>query len=300
MTTRPPPPDKTIIVRTPLRIPLGGEGTDLPSYYTGRGGFFVVGAIDKYVTVTLAPPNGATSGMMGNFERRVLDLAGAGDRQISWTSDVPPRFGLGFSGALTVGILYALWTESKKSFVRRELVERAYQIEQQICPVGCHDHFAAVHGGVVAVEIDPLGSMTPTQVVHSHEGCWLDWLALYSTGVRRSILSVFDRQTVEDRDLIADLDEIKAIGRESFKAMEAWDRESYAVLMKRHWEIKRRSPGVSNAELNQLLAATAWTKAGKLTGAGGGGCALFVTYPGQKPRCPGMRRIDFRWGWGVH
>ena len=39
-----------IIVRSPLRVTLGGGGTDLPSYYEQFGGFLIAAAIDKYVT----------------------------------------------------------------------------------------------------------------------------------------------------------------------------------------------------------------------------------------------------------
>ena len=42
-----------IITRSPLRISLGGGGTDLPSYYRDHGGFFIAGAIDKYVYITI-------------------------------------------------------------------------------------------------------------------------------------------------------------------------------------------------------------------------------------------------------
>ena len=45
-----------IITRSPLRITLGGGGTDLPSYYQEHGGFLVAAAIDKYVFVTVMRP----------------------------------------------------------------------------------------------------------------------------------------------------------------------------------------------------------------------------------------------------
>ena len=45
-----------IIARSPLRITLGGGGTDLPSYYEDHGGFLVAAAIDKYVYVTVMRP----------------------------------------------------------------------------------------------------------------------------------------------------------------------------------------------------------------------------------------------------
>ena len=42
-----------IITRSPLRITLGGGGTDLPSYYESHGGFLLAAAIDRYVYITL-------------------------------------------------------------------------------------------------------------------------------------------------------------------------------------------------------------------------------------------------------
>ena len=45
-----------IIARSPLRISLGGGGTDLPSYYRNHGGFLIAAAIDKYVYVTVMRP----------------------------------------------------------------------------------------------------------------------------------------------------------------------------------------------------------------------------------------------------
>ena len=42
-----------IIARSPLRVTLGGGGTDLPSYYEKFGGFLIAAAIDKYVYITL-------------------------------------------------------------------------------------------------------------------------------------------------------------------------------------------------------------------------------------------------------
>ena len=42
-----------IITRSPLRISLGGGGTDLPSYYKKHSGFLIAAAIDRYVYITL-------------------------------------------------------------------------------------------------------------------------------------------------------------------------------------------------------------------------------------------------------
>ncbi|MDA4131636.1 MAG: kinase, partial [Thaumarchaeota archaeon] len=42
-----------IVSRTPFRLPLGGGGTDLPAYYSQHGGFFIAGAVDKYMHIVL-------------------------------------------------------------------------------------------------------------------------------------------------------------------------------------------------------------------------------------------------------
>ena len=45
-----------IITRSPLRVSLGGGGTDLPSYYERNEGFLIAAAINKYVYVTANRP----------------------------------------------------------------------------------------------------------------------------------------------------------------------------------------------------------------------------------------------------
>src|SRR5438132_13112910 len=50
------PSTRMILARAPLRISLGGGGTDLPSYYSKHGGFILSGAIDKYVYIHVNRP----------------------------------------------------------------------------------------------------------------------------------------------------------------------------------------------------------------------------------------------------
>jgi len=300
------PPDKTIIVRAPLRIPLGGGGTDLPSYWKGRGGFFISGAIDKYVTVTLAPERGAVGAPMGDFEKDVLALIGAQNREVTWTSDITPGSGLGFSSALTVAILYAVWTEREKICRPYELARRAYHIERELAPVGCQDHYAAAFGGVVACEITPHGKVKPTQILPDClTNLWLDWFVLVDTGLRRSAAAILqhqDKKAAEGNvNVLQCLSEIELIGRESLTALERDDQKYLASLFSRHWGVKKRmSPKVTSAQIDKLYRAVSWAAGGKLIGAGGGGCFLFVNYPGKHVWLPGLRRIWFKWGKGVH
>ena len=66
-----------IISRSPLRVTLGGGGTDLPSYYREHEGFLIAAAIDKYVYVTVNRP--FTTGIFLKYSQleaveRILDV----------------------------------------------------------------------------------------------------------------------------------------------------------------------------------------------------------------------------------
>jgi D-glycero-alpha-D-manno-heptose-7-phosphate kinase len=118
-----------IIVRSPLRISLGGGGTDLPSYYRDHGGFLVAAAIDKYVYVTVHQTfvpelivkysrleRVASAGELQHpIIREALQLLGIDGRYLELTSmaDIPAGTGLGSSGSFTTALLKALHAHKK-------------------------------------------------------------------------------------------------------------------------------------------------------------------------------------------
>src|ERR1700726_1286677 len=133
-----------IIVRSPLRITLGGGGTDLPSYYRDHGGFLVAAAIDKYVYITLHKtfqPGyiikyselervGPARDIKPPIVRAAIELVGADDRiEIASMADIPAGTGLGSSGSFTTALLRGLHTRQRNVISPHALAEPACHIE---------------------------------------------------------------------------------------------------------------------------------------------------------------------------
>src|SRR5687767_9997108 len=134
-----------IIARSPLRITLGGGGTDLPSYYRDHEGFLIAAAIDKYVYVTVMRP--FTPGIFLKYSqlehvvaisevrhpivREAIALLGFKTPQIEITTlaDIPAGTGLGSSGSFTTGLLKALYAHRRRLLQPADLAELACHIE---------------------------------------------------------------------------------------------------------------------------------------------------------------------------
>ena len=80
----------TIISRTPLRLPLGGGGTDLPAYYEKYGGFFISGAITKYVNIVVHRQIG--KGLKLTYSKTEKGRKGLPVHTASRRNDLPPGF----------------------------------------------------------------------------------------------------------------------------------------------------------------------------------------------------------------
>src|SRR6476660_8246505 len=155
-----------IIARSPLRITLGGGGTDLPSYYRERGGFLIAAAIDKYVYVTVMRP--FTPGIYLKYSkleqvqsvaevhhpiiREAIALLDFTTPQVEITTlaDIPAGTGLGSSGSFTTALLKALFAHRRRLVHPSELAELACQIEIDRLgePIGKQDQYIAAYGGI--------------------------------------------------------------------------------------------------------------------------------------------------------
>ena len=174
-----------IITRTPLRISIGGGGTDLPSYFERFGGFVISAAIDKYVYITsnrtfrpgylLKYANTEHVQSIDEVEhgliREVLRLLGIEPAiEIVSIADVPAGTGLGSSGSFTVGLLHALHAYKRVGIGAGELARMACEVEMTILgqPCGKQDQYIAAHGGLMIQEIQPDGAvaMTPLQLAN--------------------------------------------------------------------------------------------------------------------------------------
>lgn len=314
-----------IITRSPLRISLGGGGTDLPSYYQHHGGFLVAAAIDKYVYITqhqtFQPEIIVKYSKLERVQsveqiehpivREALKLTGISDPHLELTSmaDIPGGTGLGSSGSFTTALLKALHTSKKNIVSPAELAEQACQIEIDRLgePIGKQDQYIAAVGGITAFTFHPDGRVEfrPCKVKEETLFNLEDNLLLFFTGFSRSASSILkdqkERSQKTDSAMLDNLHRTKELGYASLAALESGDLEGFARLMDQHWQSKKaRSPGMSNSQINawydQAMAQGAL--GGKLIGAGGGGFLMFYTQEKQRLRHAmremGLQEVRFR------
>jgi len=265
-----------ITSRAPLRVPLGGGGTDLPSYFRDHGGFILSAGIDKYVYIQLNTlkvedfirvkysrtervdtPDQVEHPLL----RECLLHAGlGGGLEISAMSDVPGRTGMGSSGAFTVSLLAALYEHKREPVPRHDLAEQANYVEsvRAAQPAGVHDHYLAAYGGLTCLDIAPDGTVVVSALrlsTHALEELRNSMLLFY-TGIQREsfdILSQQERDTARgDSRVIDSLHEIKRLGLEIKAALEAGDLDRFGELLHAHWQVKKqRSNKMSNPEIDR-------------------------------------------------
>ena len=304
-----------IITRGPLRISLGGGGTDLPSYYREHGGFVISAAIDKYVYITLHETferefvikYSKTEHVQSVDEikhpiiREALKLVpvGAPHLEVVSMSDIPAGTGLGSSGSFTVALLRALHTLNKEFVPRQVLAEQACHIEIDLLgePVGKQDQYIASFGGITSFDFHPDGGVEvrPLQIAPETLYNLEDNLLLFFTGFTRSASAILAEQDTRTRSgdmgMIEHLHHIKQLGYESKDALEQGDLRRFAAIMHEHWELKKyRSKSMSNSSIDEYyqLARSHGALGGKLIGAGGGG--FLMLYSEDKTRLRQMLR----------
>jgi D-glycero-alpha-D-manno-heptose-7-phosphate kinase len=298
-----------IITRSPLRISLGGGGTDLPSYYRQHTGFLVAAAIDKYVCITLhhtfVPELIVKYSRLERVRhldevqhpiiREALKLTGVewSGLEITSMADIPAGTGLGSSGSFTTALLKALHAYKKSLVHPRELAEQACHIEIDRLgePIGKQDQYIAAFGGLTCFQFLPNGQVEAWPLKVSNETLYNleDNLLLFFTGYSRSASSILkeqdDRSRQRDPAMVDNLHFVKELGYQSKEALESGDLARFAELMDVHWQHKkRRSGSMSNDRINQWyeVARANGALGGKLIGAGGGGFLMF--YAEEKVR----------------
>jgi len=314
-----------IITRSPLRISLGGGGTDLPSYYREHGGFLVAGALDKYVYLTLHRT--FVSDLIVKFAKfdRVADVAqlvhpsireafallGMNGHSLELTSmaDIPGGTGLGSSGSFTTALLKVLHAANKNLISPAELAEQACHIEIDRLgePIGKQDQYIAAVGGITAFTFHRDGRVEYRPCKISEETLFNleDNLLLFFTGYSRSASAILkdqnEKSKKQDAAMLDNLHFTKELGYQSLAALESDNLGEFARLMDVHWQRKKsRSAGMSNDRINVWYdcAMAHGALGGKLIGAGGGGFLMF--YAADKPRLrhamreQGLQEVRFR------
>jgi len=314
-----------IIARSPLRITLGGGGTDLPSYYRDHGGFLIAAAIDKYVYVTIMRP--FVPGIFLKYSKlehveqvdavkhpiireaiRILDFK-TPQLEITTLADIPSGTGLGSSGSFSTALLKALYAHRRKLLHPSELAAIACDIEINRLkePIGKQDQYIAAYGGITCfrfneddeVEAFPLNISMDT--LFDLE----DNLLLFFTGYARSAGSILKEQDDKSREsdpaMLDNLHYVKELGYRSKKTLEDGRPAEFGEILHEHWlHKKKRSSGMSNPQVDEWyeLGRANGAVGGKLVGAGGGGFLMFYAQDRNKLRHAmaraGLEEVRFR------
>jgi D-glycero-alpha-D-manno-heptose-7-phosphate kinase len=313
-----------IIARSPLRITLGGGGTDLPSYYEKFGGFLIAAAIDRYVYITIHDT--FVNYLIVKYSKmekvkkaddvkhpiirealKMLDIDCA-YLEMSSMADIPAGTGLGSSGSFTTALLKALHAYKRNLIHPKELAEQACDIEINKLgePIGKQDQYIAAYGGITVFEftkksVKAYPLKIEKEILYDLE----DNLLLFFTGYTRAASGILKEQhhksKANDKAMIDNLHFIKELGIESKKALEKGDLKKFGELINVHWEYKKkRSGAMSNGKIDDWydLALKNGALGGKLIGAGGGGFLMFYAADHVKLRramtSAGLEEVRFR------
>ena len=290
-----------IITRTPLRISLGGGGTDLPSYYRKNGhGFLIAAAITKYVYIAVnqnfdddlllkyseVERAKSVDEVRHPLLRECLRATDISKRiEISSMADVPAGTGLGSSGSFAVGVLKALHLYSHRTPSAESLAAQACEIEINRLgePIGKQDQYIAAVGGVStftfrddeSVEVERLAM---TDITRSQLE---DNLLLFYTGVKRSASAALASEGSINLTLgkqVDNLSETRAIGYETRDILLNGDMTAFGQILTNQWNLKyQRQPSALHDEIDLWIQSgiAAGAQGGKLVGAGGGGFLVF-------------------------
>jgi D-glycero-alpha-D-manno-heptose-7-phosphate kinase len=300
-----------ILARAPLRISIGGGGTDLPSYYSRFGGFILSAAINRYVYIYVNRPCAddlirikysryeqvaSVDQIEHDLVRPALKLLNTnGTVEIVSMADVPDGTGLGSSGSYLVALLTSLFELKREKVPTQALAETAVHIEMDLAghPVGKHDHYLAAFGGITCLDIEPDGKVrvTPLNISITTVEELRSNLLLFFTRYTRQSKEILQRQKDDtlqsEAGVLESLHRTKELGYRIKKALEEGNVDEFGRLLDEHWQNKkRRSAKISNGQIDEWydLARNNGALGGKVIGAGGGGFLMIYCPNGAKAK----------------
>jgi D-glycero-alpha-D-manno-heptose-7-phosphate kinase len=313
-----------IMTRTPLRISLGGGGTDLPSYHREFGGFVLSAAISKYVYITInrsflpgyflkyseTEHAASRAEIRHRLFREAIDMHDVPEPlEIVSLADVPAGTGLGSSGTFLVGLMHALHAHKRESVTPELLAREAVFVEMNRLdePVGKQDQYIAAYGGLLCQEYhqDDRVTVPPLKIVDQTLRELRESLMLFFVGRTRSASTLLadqkKRSEKHDAAMLEGLHFTRQLGIEIRSLLESGRTSEFGRLMHEHWLRKRsRSAGMTNScldEIYELARTEGGAVGGKLVGAGGGGFFLFYTEDRRRLRevmtRAGLSEMDF-------
>ena len=279
-----------ITTRTPLRLPFGGGGSDIPEYYTKNGeGFWISGSINHYIHIILKKRFEEESKFVWAKTEYVTDSSEfthpilrailtkhnlVKHIELISIGDLPARIGLGSSGSFTVGLLNAVYQFRKEKTTPQLLAEEAFEVERFTLgrKIGKQDQYIASEGGLREFHIDIDGNVT-SKLLSTSIKSFEKWLLLFY---------VDQRQIEVDKAIrtmsLNDYKKTSSLTNKIFDALQNNNFQQYGELLDQHWKTKSKGqPEHFSTLIN--LAKQNGAIGGKLCGAGGGGCILLVCPP---------------------
>lgn len=291
-----------ILTRVPLRISFLGGGSDLSEVYKKIPGRVLSVTIDKYVYLAINKPalmdtvsvrywktetvNHPKELEHALFKTALLDLGIHKNIEIGSFASIPAKTGLGSSSSFAVALAKGLSAYNGKKITKEEAARLACRFEVDILkePIGKQDQYAASYGGFNVIEFnkDDSVKVRPVLIGFPERLKLKQNLLLFFTGIQRDAGSVLSEQREQipnniDRykKMTGDVDVLEEL-------LFQGDMRGVGKLLHKSWLNKKKlGANVSNAVIDSLYEAglDAGAYGGKILGAGGGGCLLFVVAP---------------------
>jgi len=298
-----------IVSRAPLRLSLGGGGTDLPFFSNRYGGNLTSVAIDKYLYIIIEKRPFYDDFLIRYSKTEVVDSVNKISHtrikaalkylditeplEITSVADVPAGTGLGSSSTFLVALLKGLHTYKGDEVSSFKLAEEAAEIEMKLLgePIGKQDQYLASFGGLINLDISKTGKVIVSPIDISSEALkeLEENLLLFSTGIKHSaaeIISEQKKKLEEDEEKMSQMKVIQELGNDIKKALEEGDVKKFGRWMNVHWETKKKfSKNMSSDKIDKLyeIGLKNGALGGKIVGAGGGGFLMFYC-DGDKER----------------
>lgn len=307
--------------RSPLRLGLGGGGTDVSPYSDVHGGMVLNATVDLHAFATLEPSSdgkvhfeatdlgerwvaeaspvlevdGSLDLHKGVYNRIVRQFNGGSPipMRLSTYTEVPAGSGLGSSSSLVVAIVRCFAEYLDLPLGDYDLARLAYDVERIDLGLqgGKQDQYAATFGGFNFIEFyaDDRVIVNPLRVKNWIVSELESSLVLFYTGASRESAAIIAEQVRNlNRGETASLEAMHALKREAEQMKECvlkGDVRRFAALMEESWRAKKATArGVTNDRLDDLheKAKSAGALAGKVSGAGGGGFMMFLVDPQRR------------------
>ena len=288
-----------IVARAPLRISFVGGGTDLPQFYKYSQGQVISTTIDKYIYIAIkrTPLIAKISARYkisetvdlpkqlrhSRIRAALLDLKIKKGIEIGSFGDLPGKTGLGSSSSFAVALLKGLHAYLGKKLNPEEAAESACRLEIDLLgePIGKQDQYAAAYGGLNIIEFHTNGKVKvkPVLLDFTKKREFENHLLVFFTGITRDASTVLKEQNINLKSKLKIMKRMAATVPVFAKHLLQADFAKLGQILHEAWlDKKSLAKAISSSVIDELYLsgkkAGAW--GGKILGAGGGGCLLFI------------------------